>query len=60
MSIHATLQDYNYWSTAIFHYEDIIFETLCFDDHAQVPHTIALDVIREFNGKYQFMHAVAC
>ena len=59
ITILVNFKDYNYWSAAIFHYEDIVLETLCFEDHAQVPHTIALDVIREFNGKYQAMHALA-
>ena len=45
-----SFQEYKYWSNAIFHLEDIILEKLCFDDHAELPHTIALEMIRQFQG----------
>lgn len=49
-------KDYQYWSAAIFYYEDVILETLCFDDYPKIPHTYALEVIREFNGSKLLQH----
>ncbi|KAJ3302580.1 hypothetical protein HDV03_004831 [Kappamyces sp. JEL0829] len=52
LELHEGGKDYNMWSKRIFSYEELVLEKLCFDDHAILPHSFALDVVKEFGGTY--------